>query len=226
VNPINASGTAETEWRSWPGLWCLPHLRVSGWRSVVVVAAHPDDEVLGAGGLMAILADRGVRLRLIVVTDGEASHPGQDDLAVRRIAEATAALKCIGDCEVVRLGLPDSGVCDDELASRLPDLVAGFDACLAPFENDVHRDHEATGRAALTCGVPVLRFPIWTWHWARPADPRLPWRRAVQVPLPPSVLDRKRSAIECFISQFEGPDPIMPPGIVEHFTRPREILFR
>jgi hypothetical protein len=48
----------------------------------------------------------------------------------------------------------------------------------------------------------------------------------VHVRLPPPILERKRSAIECFTSQLEGPDPILPPGIVEHFTRPQEVLFR
>ncbi|MEV5752242.1 PIG-L family deacetylase [Actinoallomurus sp. NPDC052308] len=224
-NPIDAPGTAEETWRSWDGLGALPVLDVSRWRNVVVLAAHPDDEVLGAGGLMALLADAGVRLRLVAVTDGEASHPGED-VAPRRVAETADALKHLGDCEVVRLGMPDTGVRDTELARLLPGLLDGFDVCLAPWEKDVHSDHEATGRAALTCGVQVLRFPIWTWHWARPADPRLPWDRAVQMPLPAEIAERKRAAIECFTSQLEGPDPILPPGIVAHFTRCREVFFR
>jgi LmbE family N-acetylglucosaminyl deacetylase len=225
VNPIDAPGTTEDEWRAWDGLRELPALDVSGWRSVVVVAAHPDDEVLGAGGLMALLADRGVRLRLVAVTDGEASHPGQE-ISARRIAESAAALKHLGECETVRLGLPDSGVREDLLAGRLPELLDGFDVCLAPWENDVHADHEAVGRAALACAPEVLRFPIWTWHWARPADPRLPWDRAVRVPLPPEVAARKQAAIGCFTSQLEGPDPILSPGVVRHFTRDLEVLFR
>lgn len=130
-NPIDAPGTAEEEWRAWTSLADLPELDVSGWRSVVVVAAHPDDEVLGAGGLMALLADRRVRLRLVAVTDGEASHPGQD-IAARRIAESAAALRHIGACEVIRLGLPDSGVRDEKLAPLLRALTEGFDVCLAP----------------------------------------------------------------------------------------------
>ena len=224
-NPIDAPGTAEEEWRAWTGLAGLPELDFSGWRSVVIVAAHPDDEVLGVGGLMALLADRGVRLRLVAVTDGEASHPGQD-VAARRIAESGAALRHIGRCEVVRLGMPDSGVREASLAPLLRDLAAGFDVCLAPWEHDVHSDHEAAGRAALTCGPEVLRFPIWTWHWARPADPRLPWDQAVRVPLPPSAAGRKRAAAGCFTSQTEGADPILPPGVLAHFTRPQEVLFR
>jgi LmbE family N-acetylglucosaminyl deacetylase len=225
VNPIDAPGTSEDEWRAWTGLGELPVFDVSALRGVVVVAAHPDDEILGVGGLMAMVADRGVRLRLVAVTDGEASHPGQE-IAARRIAESAAALKYIGECETIRLGLPDSGVDDAELADLLPGLVAGFDVCLAPWEKDVHRDHEAVGRAASACDIEVLRFPIWTWHWAGPADPRLPWDRAVQVSLPEGIADRKRAAIDCFTSQFEGPDPILPPEIVRHFTREREVLFR
>ncbi|GLY85794.1 PIG-L deacetylase family protein [Actinoallomurus iriomotensis] len=227
-NPIDAPGTTEDEWRAWEGLAELPALDASAWRSVVVVAAHPDDEVLGVGGLMAMLADRGVRLRLVAVTDGEASHPAvaPEEIAARRIAESAAALAHIGACETVRLGLPDSGVDDEELRRLLPGLIDGFDACLTPWEYDVHADHEAVGRAALACGGQVWRFPIWTWHWARPGDPRLPWERAVQVPLPTLARERKRAAIDCFTSQFEGAEPILPPGVVAHFTRPWEVLFR
>jgi LmbE family N-acetylglucosaminyl deacetylase len=227
-NAIDAPGTEEAEWRAWNGLRELPALDLTAWRDVVVIAAHPDDEVLGAGGLMALLADRGVRLRLVAVTDGEASHPhlpGQE-IATRRIAESVAALKHIGDVETVRLGLPDSGVRQEELRCLLPGLVEGFDVCLAPWENDVHSDHEAAGRAASACGLEVWQFPIWTWHWARPADPRLPWERTVRVSLPPAVAARKQAATGCFTSQFEEPAPILPPGILAHFTRPQEVLFR
>lgn len=228
VNPIDAPGTAEEEWRAWDGLRALPVVDVTAWRSAVIVAAHPDDEVLGAGGLMAGLAERGARLRIISVTDGEASHPALPGprVAARRIAETAAALAHIGDCEVVRLGLPDAGVREEDLAAPLRDLTRGFDVCLAPWEHDVHADHEAAGRAALSCGAQVLRFPIWTWHWARPGDPRVPWDRAVRVPLTPAAAARKRAAIGCFTSQFEGPGPILPPEIVAHFTRSEEVLLR
>jgi LmbE family N-acetylglucosaminyl deacetylase len=224
VNPIDAPGTDEAEWRAWDGLEALPPLNSYRWRSVAVIAAHPDDEVLGVGGLMSLLADRGARLRLIAVTDGEASHPDAG-IAERRVAESAAALKHIGDVETVRLGLPDSGVRDDELLRLLPELVDGFDACLAPWDKDVHPDHEAVGRAAAACASEVWHFPIWAWHWARPADPDVPWDRAAQVPLPPEVAERKQAAIDCFTSQVEGPDPILKPGVLAHFTRGKEVLF-
>jgi hypothetical protein len=72
---IQAPGTAEGRWRDWPRLRGLDPMAVDMARSAVVVAAHPDDEVLGLGGTLALPARSGARLRLIMVTDGEASHP-------------------------------------------------------------------------------------------------------------------------------------------------------
>ncbi|WP_258374343.1 PIG-L deacetylase family protein [Curtobacterium sp. MCBD17_032] len=40
-----------------------------------MVAPHPDDETLGAGGLIAIAADRGLPVHVVLVSRGEGSHP-------------------------------------------------------------------------------------------------------------------------------------------------------
>jgi LmbE family N-acetylglucosaminyl deacetylase len=236
ANPIDAPGTGESAWRRWPGLTRLPAQDVTAWTSAVVLAAHPDDEVLGVGGTISVLAAAGVRLRLIAVTDGESSHPGHSDppgLARRRAQERAAALLALGagDAEIVRLGLPDSGLRgrESDLAARLQDLVTGFDVCLAPWEADVHADHEAVGRAARLVSGQAFFYPIWMWHWARPADSRVPWPQAVRVPLTPAVADRKQAAIGCFGSQLEARPaagvPVLSEAFVAHFTRDYEVLF-
>jgi LmbE family N-acetylglucosaminyl deacetylase len=240
VSRIDAPGTREKTWQAWRDLGQLPAADPVAWPSVVVVAAHPDDEVLGVGGTMALLAAAGARLRLIAVTDGEASHPGSDPavIALTRTAESGAALGQLGiqQTEVIRLGLPDTAVAahEDHLAGRLRELCAGFDVCLAPWEGDAHADHEAAGRAArraaLADGRTVLSYPIWMWHWATPADPRVPWPRACRIPLPDGIAARKRSAIRAFASQLtrRGPGlgPVLPAGFVAHFTRAQEVLLR
>jgi LmbE family N-acetylglucosaminyl deacetylase len=235
-NLIDRPGTAEDAWRSWPGLRRRPAVDPLAWPSVAVIAAHPDDEVLGAGGLMAMLAAAGVRLRLIAVTDGEASHPGADPavIARTRIAESAAALDLLGagDAEVIRLRFPDTGVADreEELAAILAELCAGFGACLAPWEADGHADHEAAGRAARRAVPDMLAYPVWMWHWAAPGDPRVPWQRACRVALPADAAARKRSAIAAFASQLTeregGLPPILPAGVVAHFTRRQEVVLR
>jgi LmbE family N-acetylglucosaminyl deacetylase len=235
-NRIDRPGTAEEVWASWPGLRHLPAAEPGTWRSVVIIAAHPDDEVLGAGGMLAVLASTGARLRLVAVTDGEASHPDADPAWVARVraGESAAALGTLGvrDIEVVRLGFPDTGLTarEDELTARLRELCAGFDVCLAPWEQDAHADHEAAGRAARRATRYVLTYPIWMWHWAEPGDARVPWHRACRVPLSPEVAARKAAAIGTFTSQLTDRDavlgPVLPAGIVAHFTRDQEVLLR
>lgn len=238
-HPIDAPGTDERSWAAWPWLSTLSGAGLA-WlanvRSAVIVAAHPDDEVLGAGGLISMLAASRARLRVVALTDGERSHRGHASrtaLARRRTAETTAALRALGAqaAEVVRLRLPDSRLAarEDELAAALAPLTADFDMCLAPWDHDMHPDHEAAGRAAYRAEPKSLYYyPIWMWHWASPVDPRVPWHQALRVPLPPRAAGKKRAAIRCFASQTEdrghGLGPVLSPGMVAHFTRPMEVL--
>ena len=243
-HPIDAPGTDERSWAAWPWLSTRPGAGLAGTglsalaevRSAVIVAAHPDDEVLSAGGLISMLAASRTRLRLVAVTDGERSHQGRGSpaaLARRRTAETVAALLALGaqGAEVIRLGLPDSGLADREerLVNVLAPLVEGFDLCLAPWDHDMHPDHEAVGRVARKAAAGAFySFPIWMWHWASPADRRVPWDRAVRLPLPPRAASGKRAAITCFASQTEdrghGLGPVLTPGMIAHFTRAVEVL--
>lgn len=242
---IAAPGTDEARWAGWlPGTgwpaWTVDPV----WQRVVVCAAHPDDEVLGAGGVLALLAAAGVQVDLVAVTDGEGSHPGSTvlapgRLAELRIAETEDALAALGvSARVIRLGLPDSGLAarETELASALATAVTGCDAVLAPWTGDAHPDHEAVGRAAVAVGaasgMPVWQYPVWAWHWATPADPRVPWDSAHRVALPPPVRAAKRAAVARFVTQVQplGPAPadraVLPPEVLAHFDRDLEVLFR
>ena len=242
THPIDAPGTPEAEWTAWD--WhqerAFASTLVSGASasSVVIVAAHPDDEVLGAGGLISVLAAGGARLRLVAVTDGEASHRGRarpSTLVRRRAAETAAALDVLGaeTTEVIRLGLPDGQLAarEESLVADLRRLTAGFGTCLAPWDRDMHPDHEATGRAASrACPQAVCYYPIWMWHWACPGDPRVPWDRAARVRLPAWAAARKQAAIGCFASQLEdrggGLGPVLAPEMIAHFTRAAEVLIQ
>ena len=245
---IKGRGTTAAQWMGWPG-WA--GLRVADvaelvppGRRLVVVAAHPDDEVLGAGGLLAACARAGRTLLIVAVTDGLASHPGsalwpEQKLADQRREERAQALKALGaeGATVRRLGFSDGDLsrATGAVASALAGLPTPADVAVSPWRFDGHPDHEATGqavaRAAQAVGARHLEAPIWAWHWAAPGDARMPWSRAAVLYLGPILAQRKRAAIGCFTSQL-GPDPstgaeaILPPWVVARFRHGREVFFR
>lgn len=242
---IRRPGTSERVWQDWGMLNGLPALPLEDVASAVIVAAHPDDEVLGFGGALSVLADRGARLRIVVATDGEASHPESrvittSLLAAVRRAEDHASLAALGagGAEIVRLGLPDGGLCgaQGELVARLRELAAGFQVCAAPWSGDLHPDHESTGRAALAAcagtDTEPWQYPVWMWHWAAPGDERVPWQRAARIELPAWAWVRKQQAVACHRSQMFplGPEPqdapILPVSELEHFRRRYETVLR
>ncbi|MDQ2779467.1 MAG: PIG-L family deacetylase, partial [Pseudomonadota bacterium] len=99
-----------------PPTWPLAHWLPEGARAVVV-APHPDDEVIGFGGLLAAHARRGGSTCLLAVTDGEASHPhsrrwSESALAAERRRERCEGLSQLG------LGRPDTDAAFDRDRAR------------------------------------------------------------------------------------------------------------
>ncbi len=242
---IAGDGVPDAYWRAELTSRPLPTPDLGGLRGrVVVLAAHPDDEVLGVGGLLAHLGARGVRPLLAWATDGEASHPDAplhlvQDLAATRRAESLAAVDELGvrPDAVLHLGLPDSGLreASEALQQALSDLLRPDDLVLAPWAGDGHPDHEAVGAIAGRLrgerGFRLWQYPIWAWHWAAPGDPALPWDTATGYVLAPSEQQRKARAVERFISQIAplGPEPgcdaVLSPAVLARFARPVEVLF-
>src|SRR5260370_32358056 len=89
---------------------------------VVVFAPHPDDEVLGCGGALADLLDRGAHLDVVLVTDGAAEARDAGDrgrIAAMRMEESRRALDALGG------GALHAGVFPDRsLGGRLPGAEA------------------------------------------------------------------------------------------------------
>ena len=94
------------------------HLR----RTLMTVHAHPDDEVMGTGGVMARAVTEGYRVVLVTCTRGElgeivdpelATAPNRRRLAEIRAAELEAAMGHLGVTEWENLGYRDSGMKGD-----------------------------------------------------------------------------------------------------------------
>lgn len=244
---IEGMGTTEAQWRRCEGLAAAPSTRAdllvpAGCRAVVV-APHPDDEVLAVGGLLTQLGRLGRDMLLVAVTDGTASHTGSEEWPPERLArerprESQAAWQQLGlhAVDVQRLGLPDGGLqtLRPLLADRLVALLRPTDVVFTTWRLDGHPDHEATGDAsaiaAARMGATLIEVPVWAWHWAHVDDARLPWARARRVPLDADAVARKKAAVQVFRSQLApdpstGAGPILRDSTVERAARDFEMVF-
>ena len=226
---LTSEGTPEAVWLAagWPsGLPAVSLGDLCPRGRAVVLAPHPDDEVLGCGGALAALAAAGRPIVVVAVTDGEASHPeGERDLRPIRAAERTEAFRRLGvDPDVVRLRISDGGVDEDEVVRAVEPLLNQGDVLFAPWACDGHPDHEAVARAASRLPADRIGYFVWAWHWAKPDD--LPKESCSRFRLDAGLLARKRHAVQAFTSQLAGPDPILGPGTLAHLLRPDEVYLR
>ncbi len=243
---IEGVGCTESVWREWLDALDVPTLAWNDWlpatARLVVVAPHPDDEVLACGALLAMHAARGGECCVVAVTDGEGSHPGskrwtpQQLTAVRRAERAEGLLRLgLGGASLHGLGLPDGAVQTqaDVLRLRLTDLLRPADVVVTTWPLDGHPDHDACGAAAVqTCaavGCRLLTAPVWMWHWAAPGDARVPWHRLRALQVDSAALQRKQAALEAHVSQRTaregGQGPVLGAEILARAAREREYFF-
>ena len=156
---------------------------------VLVIAAHPDDEVLGCGGTLARLA-RTSEVRVLILGEGITSRPGltEEEQAFGLKAlrnDNAAAAKCLGIAPAARFeGLPDNRF--DTVA--LLDIVHRVEAAmnylgptlvLTHHAGDVNIDHRRTREAVEAAVRPVATSPVETvlgfevpsssdWNFTRP----------------------------------------------------------
>jgi LmbE family N-acetylglucosaminyl deacetylase len=194
-----------------------PEKLVSTGSRVVLVAPHPDDEILALGATLAALSDTGHDILIVAVTDGEGSHPASrrwtpDALRDARPRESRLALRRLAlTPEVLRLGLPDGGVAnrEKELAELLP--LGTNDTVFVPWRHDGHADHEACARATLaacrTVGARCVEFPVWALVPGHAAHPRLRHRMLQRVALETRFLEAKHHAMAAFSTQIEPDGP-------------------
>ena len=139
--------------------------------AVGVIAAHPDDEVLGCGGTVARMASEGRAVHILLMADGETSRvsdPGQTidsgKLAARNAA-AEAACETLSCASVEVLTLPDNRLDGLELL----DVVKYIEAFVQRYQpltvlthhaGDVNIDHRVVHDAVITACRPQPRNPV------------------------------------------------------------------
>jgi len=133
--------------------------------NVLVVAAHPDDEVLGCGGTIARLVQADNAVSVLILGEGATSRHGQRDAAPtgateRLRAQSREACAKLSVLDVTHAGLPDNRF-DTlpllDIVKRIETEIERVDPVLLYTHHggDLNIDHAITFRAALTAARPV-----------------------------------------------------------------------
>ncbi|MFE6385247.1 PIG-L deacetylase family protein [Nocardiopsis dassonvillei] len=183
----------------------MPIFGLSTGSHALIIAPHPDDETLGAGGTLARLASEGVLVHVLV--------PGVPEVdADLRAKEFDAACHALGAADHLMVpnvptdpydlvGFLESGT-RMGLNRLTPDLL------LLPAEGSHHHDHRRLHKATLAAARPRHGTPVVLGYrgpddyWPEPSEPA---RISVDITRTQSV---KREALDCYASQlFSDPHP-------------------
>lgn len=217
----------------------------------LVLAPHPDDESLGCGGLIAMLASKNVEVTVIVTTDGSQSRPNSKNFPPEKVKlfrekDVIKALEILGveknkgtffeqkDASLPTINQPGF----DFLVHRLSGIIKQVkpQLILVPYELDPHYDHRVTWQILhealnLFGHVKVWEYPIWLYELAEEQDiPQLKHGALKKINIE-AFLNFKERAIQSHISQTRGmidDDPtgfILKSKVLTHFTTDYEYYF-
>lgn len=137
---------------------------------VLVVAAHPDDEVLGCGGTIARLAREGVEVHVAILGEGETSRSAKRGQAGRSAVKALRARSrkaaaALSAAALHTYDLPDNRF-DSVPLLEVVKIVEGLVQRLKPrvvythHGGDLNIDHAVTHRATLTATRTLAGAPV------------------------------------------------------------------
>lgn len=211
------AGTQETRLSIWKRLQ---------FERALVVGAHPDDEVLGCGGLIARLVAECAEVRAIILCGATTSRCNDDEAErAERLSESCRAMAVLGVSACERFDRPDNRLDTVPLLDLIqciersaldwrPDLILVHDA------TDLNVDHRIAHQAAITAFRPLPgRRAMRIWAFEVPGSTA--WQDPSVGTFRPSVyvnieqqLPHKLQAMQCYASELrEAPHPRSLAGI-------------
>jgi LmbE family N-acetylglucosaminyl deacetylase len=196
--------------------------------SVLVIAAHPDDEVLGCGGTLARHASRGDRVVTLFLADGASSRAGsgEREIGARREAASLAARR-LGSAPPIFVAFPDNRM--DSVP--LLDIVQAIEGVLRETEprivythhgGDLNIDHRRVFEAALTACRPLPGHSVERLY-AFEVPSASEWGgAALGAPFEPTRfvdiarwLDAKSAALDAYAGELRPPPHPRSPAAIE-----------
>lgn len=177
-------------------------------KRILVIAAHPDDELLGCGGTIALHTAAGHQVTAIIVCEGESLRYGKDGVGQANHIQQAASV--LGVEDVRTLGFPDQKLDTftlTDVITPIEDVVRDVkpDIVYCQYGGDINRDHELLFKALLvatrpteTCIEAVYAFDTASsteWAYPRTFVPDV-W---VDIS---STLEKKLEAMACYESEM------------------------
>lgn len=137
-------------------------------KSILVIAAHPDDEVLGCGGAIASYTAQGVPVNVIFLADGVSSRDTHNisELEFRHLAAKKSA-DCLGISDISFSNFPDNQLDTVPLLSivkQVEQAIARYepDTVFTHHAGDVNIDHQKVHQAVVVACRPQPQHPVKT----------------------------------------------------------------
>ena len=185
-------------------------------QKILIVAAHPDDEVLGVGGTASRHAKDGDTVETIILSEGITSRndAGSHEKLPELQASAKAAAKALGVNPPIILGLPDNRLDSLELLDiikPIEDVIKRFspNTVYTHHAGDLNIDHRITNSAVLTACRPTPESSVCRiyafetvssteWMFGQNSQKFVP-QRYVDIT---QTIDAKLSALACYNSEM------------------------
>jgi N-acetylglucosamine malate deacetylase 1 len=180
-------------------------------KSVLVLAAHPDDEVLGCGGALQHYRQLGYSTFVVIITDGSSTqYPGNTKIAKKKDKECQAANALLDVKKVIRLSFPDmklDTVPHVELNQALENVLEDVQPTIVftHSPHDLNKDHRVifdstwvVTRPGKTYLQKVFTYEVLSsseWSWQQPFIPNS------FLNIEP-YLSKKQAALECYQTEI------------------------
>lgn len=133
-------------------------------QSMLIIAPHPDDEVLGCGGIIKKFTDHGIIVNVLVITRGKKEI--YSDKRIENVRkEARNAHKLLGIENTMFLDFPAPDldtISISELSVAISNIINKFKpvTIFIPHRGDIHHDHKAVFTASLVAARPVNNYLV------------------------------------------------------------------
>lgn len=206
-------------------------------RNALVVAAHPDDEVLGCGGTIARMVDDGWNVSVLILAQGitsrssssEPGNPAEELSALRSCARQAGAI--LGVKSVQMDSFPDNRMDSVDLldvVKRIEEVVMSVQPCrvLTHHAGDVNVDHGVVHHAVAaacrplpgSCVREVLYFEVASSTEWRHSRSILPFAPNLYVDIS-DALDRKKRALQAYAGEMRAFPHARSIEALEHLAR-------